>query len=634
MPAFVFVTRKFPPSVGGMETLASDVWAMLRAGSDGARLVAHGGSTAGLPVFWLRAARAVLRAARRPGDVVVTGDVLMYLLLLPFARAAGLRLVTMAHGKDVVWGFPPYRWCVRRALRHAPMVLCNSAATAEQVRRAGVAADRVHVLRLGVEVPARTAADVTRARQELRDELGVAPGTHVLATVGRLVRRKGVAWFVREVLPRLEGDWVYVVAGAGPDEQAVRTAARDTGLEDRVRLLGRVPDAQRERVMAGCDVFVQPNVPVRDDMEGFGLVAVEAAVRGALVVAADLEGLQDAVADGVTGLLVPSGDAEAWRAALTDVLTDPGRAARAEAFARSCADRYDRVRMGEEMVRLLATAPVRSRPTTTERVTLGDYVTSAGDYAIYSLHVATYEWVARLVADKEVLDLGCGTGYGSRLLRERGARRVVGVDVSGEAVERATADEALAGLEFRQILPTDREPLPFPDDSFDLVCSIQVIEHVTDVDGYLREVRRVLRPGGAFVCVTPDREHRLFPRQRPWNEFHVHEYDPAELGRLLGARFGPVNVQGMTGPRRLLDHELRRYRWTRLLLYPVTFPGVPEPLRLAGLRLAKRIAPHRAGSAPEGTRAFGFDWTDVVVAPDARPSVNIVVVAGALPSVG
>lgn len=634
MPAFVFVTRKFPPSVGGMETLASDVWAMLRASGEEARLVAHGGSNAGLPLFWGRAVRAVLRAARRPGDVVLTGDVLMYLLLLPFARAVGLRLVTMAHGKDVIWGFPPYRWCVRRLLPGAPMVLCNSAATAEQVRRAGVPAERVHVVRLGVEVPVRTADDVARARQELRDEVGATPGTHVLVTVGRLVRRKGVAWFVREVLPRLEGDWVYLVAGAGPDEPAVRAAARETGLEDRVRLLGRVPDAQRERLMAGSDVFVQPNVPVRDDMEGFGLVAVEAAVRGALVVAADLEGLKDAVDDGATGLLVPSGDAEAWRATLTDVLADPGRAERAAAFARSCAERYDRVRMGEELVRVLRTAHVRAEPTTTERVTLGDYVTRAGDFAIYSLHVATYEWVARLVAGKDVLDLGCGTGYGSRLLRERGARRVVGVDVSGEAVERAAASEGLEGVEFRRIVPTSTAPLPFDDDTFDVVCSIQVIEHVTDVDTYLSEVRRVLRPGGSFVCVTPDREHRLLPRQRPWNEFHVHEYERAELARLLAASFGTVDVQGMTGPRRLLDHELRRYRRTRLLLYPVTFPGVPERLRLAGLRLAKRIAPHRAGTGGDASGTFGFDWTDVVVAPDARPSVNIVAVAGPLPSDG
>ena len=76
---------------------------------------------------------------------------------------------------------------------------------------------------------------------------------------------------------------------------------------------------------------------------------------------------------------------------------------------------------------------------------------------------------------------------------------------------------------------SSRKPLPFDDGAFDAVVSFQVIEHVPSVDAYLAEVARVLRPGGTFLCATPDRVTRLFARQRPWNRWHLEEFTQAGL---------------------------------------------------------------------------------------------------------
>ncbi len=352
----LFVTRRFPPSVGGMQTLAADVWEALSA-DPGARLVAHGGELAGLPAFVVRAVWRTVREARRGTvDVVLAGDAAMFLALAPLARVLGVPVATMAMGKDVVWGDRWYRALLRRALRRAWLVVAISAETAGAVAALGVPDARLRVLRLGVRTPA---AEPSRedARRELRRRLGLEPGTVVLATLGRLVRRKGVGWFVGQVLDGLPTDWVYVVAGDGEDRPAVAAARQAGGHPERVRLLGAVDDETRELVLRGCDAFVQPNVPVPGDLEGFGLVAVEAAMRGTLVVAADLEGLRDAVLPGSTGELVAPGDPAAWRHALVELLADAEREERAARYARACRELYGRDRMGQDLRALLEAGP-------------------------------------------------------------------------------------------------------------------------------------------------------------------------------------------------------------------------------------------------------------------------------------
>jgi SAM-dependent methyltransferase len=265
---------------------------------------------------------------------------------------------------------------------------------------------------------------------------------------------------------------------------------------------------------------------------------------------------------------------------------------------------------------------------TTERITIDEYQSSEGDYLIYVLHAATYDFARPYVEGRTVLDFGCGTGYGTAGLAEVAAD-ITGVDIAPEAVEHARARYQGDTLRFETIGSIETTDLPFEDDTFDVVVSFQVIEHVDAVDRYLSEIRRVLRPGGTFLCVTPDRTLRLFPGQQPWNEFHVTEYAPAELGTLLSSTFADVELFGMTASPEVLGAELRRYRRTRLLTYPVTFPGLPDRLRLAGVRAVKRVIGGRsAGSSVRRDRGdFGFGPGDVRVAPGARPSVNIVAVA-------
>ena len=187
--------------------------------------------------------------------------------------------------------------------------------------------------------------------------LDLEPGTRILLTVGRLVPRKGVKWFVEHVMAKLPENVVYAIAGTGPDEQAIRDSIRAIGSAGtRVRLLGRVDDETRTALYTGADIFVMPNLPVGGDMEGFGLVALEAATAGALVVASDLEGIRDAVLEDETGVLCPSGDAECFVARITTLLGDDAERARlAQQYATNARASFATDRMWDDLLSVLST---------------------------------------------------------------------------------------------------------------------------------------------------------------------------------------------------------------------------------------------------------------------------------------
>lgn len=347
----LFVSRKFPPAVGGMEAHAAGMHALLGELGE-VELLALGRSQRHL-AWWLPAAlgRVGVTLARRGVDQVVVGDALTFVALQPALRPARVRATVLVHGLDLLFDAPGYRRLVRRTLPAADRVVANSRSTARLARDCGVEPGRVSVVHPPVppvSAPGATASS-GEARRALR-ELGVPTGVPLLLTVGRLVARKGVAWFVANVLPLLPADVRYAVAGSGPETAAVRRAADRAGLDGRVLLLGRVSDEQRGRLLRAADLFVQPNIAVTGDVEGFGMAAVEAALRGTPVVAAELEGLTDALLDGQAGVLCPAGDAPAFAAAVTQLLADPEtRAERAESWAAAARAAFAPERLRREL---------------------------------------------------------------------------------------------------------------------------------------------------------------------------------------------------------------------------------------------------------------------------------------------
>lgn len=263
--------------------------------------------------------------------------------------------------------------------------------------------------------------------------------------------------------------------------------------------------------------------------------------------------------------------------------------------------------------------------TTGERVIEDSYRSSPERYLIYLFHRITYEFARDYIKGKTVLDYGCGSGYGSHFLAPDCAA-ITAVDISADAIAYAQSKYQAENLRYQSIAPAEQEPLPFTDASFDSVISFQVIEHIPDTTTYLSEIKRVLKPGGVFVCATPDRSTRLLPGQKPWNVWHVKEYSNAGFKQLLGSQFKSVEVLGMGGKPEVLDIELRRARRTMWLTLPFTLPIMPEAWRVKCLQFLKRLTNKTADNKGE-VHNFDFSAADLFIAADAKPSTNLIAVA-------
>jgi SAM-dependent methyltransferase len=148
-------------------------------------------------------------------------------------------------------------------------------------------------------------------------------------------------------------------------------------------------------------------------------------------------------------------------------------------------------------------------------------------------HVSRYLWAAQVASGRTVLDAGCGTAYGSRLLAAARAREVVGVDIAGAVLETVAPDMP----DSVRLEVGDVRKLQLGDDTFELVVCFEVIEHLDDPFTVLDEFVRVLAPGGLLLISSPNRGS-----YQAGNPHHVHEFTPAELEAELTARLPNVRL--------------------------------------------------------------------------------------------
>jgi ubiquinone/menaquinone biosynthesis C-methylase UbiE len=160
-------------------------------------------------------------------------------------------------------------------------------------------------------------------------------------------------------------------------------------------------------------------------------------------------------------------------------------------------------------------------------------------------HIARWEFAAGYATQRVVVDCATGAGGGADLFGRAGADHVYAFDASPDAVSTARARTGSNGC------VTVREgsalSLPMQDASADLYVSLETIEHLEDDRAFLIEVRRVLRPGGVFICSTPNRAVTMPGKdagEKPWNPFHVREYTREEFVNLLSADFEVTHVLG------------------------------------------------------------------------------------------
>ncbi|OMC44647.1 SAM-dependent methyltransferase [Mycobacterium sp. IS-2888] len=167
-------------------------------------------------------------------------------------------------------------------------------------------------------------------------------------------------------------------------------------------------------------------------------------------------------------------------------------------------------------------------------------------------HEVVYERLAPRCAGRDVLEAGCGEGYGADLIAGV-ARRVIAVDYDEATVAHVRARYARV-----DVMQANLADLPLPDASVDVVVNFQVIEHLWDQAQFVAECARVLRPSGLLMMSTPNRITFSPGRDTPVNPFHTRELNARELTELLvDGGFGEVSISGVFHGPRLREMDAR-----------------------------------------------------------------------------
>jgi O-antigen biosynthesis protein len=155
---------------------------------------------------------------------------------------------------------------------------------------------------------------------------------------------------------------------------------------------------------------------------------------------------------------------------------------------------------------------------------------------IYLEHMTRYVFASQFVKNKTILDIACGSGYGSDYLLKAGAKKVIGVDISEETIDFCKQKYSDNVIEF---LIGDVQKIPTENNSIDVIVSFETIEHVDEVAqvNFIKEVKRVLKPGGILIISTPN--SLVYPKGNP---FHVKELDIKEFERTLEKTFKNVDL--------------------------------------------------------------------------------------------
>jgi glycosyltransferase involved in cell wall biosynthesis len=314
----LFITRAHNPNQGGMEKLSYELVETLENNDQvSLELIAYRGQRKLSPLFNFIAPFRALTYIKN-ADVIHIGDPLLsltgFLLKFFFSKP----VCVTVHGLDISYDNFLYQLYLKLFFRHFDGYFPISAFAKKKLLDKYQPKSTPSVITPGFKdnyyAPNLSRQDLDQLLNKKTDNL------FVLMTSGRLVARKGHAWFLANVFPHLPPQTIYLIAGQGPQLNSIKRIINSQNLTDRVFLLGRINEDALKVLYNTADAFIQPNIAVKDDPEGFGLVLLEASSCNLPVFAADIDGIPSAVHSGQNGVLIQSGNKDQWTNTLTQFI--------------------------------------------------------------------------------------------------------------------------------------------------------------------------------------------------------------------------------------------------------------------------------------------------------------------------
>ncbi len=334
MMAVLFITHKFPPATGGMENQSFQLITGYSKVHKAYAIIYEGKEN--ILFFFIKLRSRVRRMLRLYPEISVIhlNDGLMAaLFVITGVNAQGRKIVATIHGLDIVFPLPLYQnKIIPLLISKIDRFICVSSATRMECEKRNFLPFQLTVVHNCVENKEWNA--------EVRPDISIPnidfeKDTIILA-IGRPVKRKGFSWFAKEVMPLLGCPYKFVhigqintkqpffypimsaniknyynlFTGRASDTSDLIEAASDP--KNNTILAGKLSDQERDYLLEKATCLVMPNIKQAGDMEGFGLVALEASMMGKTVIASSIEGITDAIQNNKNGYIVPYGKPDVW----------------------------------------------------------------------------------------------------------------------------------------------------------------------------------------------------------------------------------------------------------------------------------------------------------------------------------
>lgn len=325
---YLLTTLEYPPQVGGVATYyanlvsawsKNDEWTVI----DNSKNELIGPGRFG----WLRSVLTLIKAQQKQYDLVLIGQILPLgtaaLIASLFVR---LPFAIVLHGMDLSFALrgKRKRFISKLILGRAKHVICANSYVQKILNDEFPSlSHKITVINPGVVV----GADTRAAGSDLTTRYSLA-GKKVLLSIGRLVERKGFDRVINALSSVKEDNWVYLIAGEGPEKEKLISQAAASNVAAKIHFIGQLNESEKWSCLDICDIFIMTSRDIEGDFEGFGIVYLEANIAGKPVIAGRSGGVADAVIHNETGLLVNPENTAEIAEAIEKLLQNPQEASR------------------------------------------------------------------------------------------------------------------------------------------------------------------------------------------------------------------------------------------------------------------------------------------------------------------
>lgn len=309
MKKILLVARNYPPMQGGMGKYAKDLYENISSELK-VDLLKNTGNSKNILSFYFRTIFFIFKNNEKYSHIHFCDGVLapIGIICKIFKK---IKLSITIHALDIVYDSFIYQLIIPQCVSYYDEIICVSNFTLKECVKRDIDIDLCRFIPNGVNYSENNNSFLSIEEIEKKYNLDLKD-KKILFSVCRLIERKGIAWFIINVINKLPDEYIYLVAGVGPEFSRIKKSIENNALRNRVFALGNINELEKSTLYNYSDLFMMPNIKIKGDAEGFGISIIEAASYGLPSIASDIEGITDAVIPGETGTLVSEGNVDGF----------------------------------------------------------------------------------------------------------------------------------------------------------------------------------------------------------------------------------------------------------------------------------------------------------------------------------